>query len=107
MAAPHTGYLDEVLEMTFGQRHHHERDAIATGEILTVLPIDRVAQALAFGAVDLRLGQQSQVACGGQRDVFQREADLGPDAGLVAATHRGDDGERGVQAAATSQAGST
>ena len=99
-AARSTGYLDEILKMTFGQRHDHECDAVATGEVLTVLPIDRVAEAFALGAVHLRLGQQSQIACGGQRDVFQREADLGARAGLVTATHRGDDGERGVQATA-------
>jgi len=86
--------------MTFGQGHDHERVAVATGEVLTVLSIDRIAQPLAFGAVDLRLRQQSEIACGGQRDVFQRQAYLGPDSGLVAATDRGHDGERGIQATA-------
>jgi len=77
--------------MTFGQRHDHESDAIVTGEILTVLPIDSaLPQALTFQcrSPEARSAVRDWPAVANATS-SNAEADLGARSGPVAATHRG------------------
>ena len=53
-----------------------------------------------LGAVDLRLGEEPRLPADGERDVLQRQADVGAVPAAVAAQHGRGHGERGVQAAA-------
>ena len=94
------GHLDQVAKVPSGQRDNHERDPVATGEVLAVLAVDGIAQPLALRPVDLRFGQQPKISRRGQRDILQRQADARTRPGLVAAADGGDDGQRGVQTAA-------
>jgi hypothetical protein len=93
-------HLDQIAKVPFSQRDNHERDSVTTGEVLAVLAVDGVAQTLALGPIHLRFGQQSQISRRGQRDILERQADARAHPGLVAAADGGDDGQRGVQAAA-------
>jgi len=81
------------------QRHHHEPRPVAAGEVLAVLAVDGVAQALALRPDDLRLGEQPQVAGGGQSDVLQGKGDARAGPGPIAPQDGGDDGQRGIQPA--------
>ncbi len=85
--------------MPTGQGHQHEGDAVAAGEVGAVLAVERVAQALALRPGDHRLGEETHVAGGGQRDVLERQPDPSARAGGVAVPQRAHDAQRRVQAA--------
>ena len=93
------GHLGEVTEVPAGERDDHERDAVAAGELLTVLAEDRVADPLPRRAVDHHLGQEAEVSRRRERDVLQRDADPLAHARGVAVPQRRGDGECGVRPA--------
>ena len=93
------GQLGQITEVPAGQRDDHEGDTVAAGEVLPVRAVHRVADALPGGAVDHRLGEQAEIACRGQGDVLQRDADLLAVTGGVAVPQRGDHRQRRIDPA--------
>ena len=55
---PSARHLDEVAEVPRGERDHHERRAVAAGEILAVLAIYRVSEAR---PVHFKLGERLRI----------------------------------------------
>ena len=94
-----SGEFGEVAEVPTGQRDDHERRAVAAGEVLAVLAVYRVADALPRSAVHHDLGEQAEIARRRQRHVLQRNADPLTLPRRVAMPQCGDDGQRGVDAA--------
>ncbi len=94
------GDFGEIAEMPAGERHEHEADAVAAGEVLPVGAVQGIAEPFSAGAVDHHLGQEPEIARRGECDVLQGNADPCALTGGIPMAQCGTDCQRHVQPAA-------
>jgi hypothetical protein len=80
-----------------GERDDHERHAVAAGEVLAVLAVDRVAEPVASRSVQHGLGEEAKISRRREGHILERQPDLTAFAGGITMALRGRDGQAGVE----------